>query len=296
MTSHQALLQHGLANLPSVADCAVLERETETSAREWVAYVVPAGRFVPEEWRAHLLRALPGAPPVGAFVPVAAIPRTAAGQVDEHALFQLEVIDATLTSRWEEAIRAIPDIRDVAAVAQEHADVSPPLHLADLLLDWKSSAAQAALPDTQALGRPADRDLASRAPSLSVGPPLLAAGSLPPTLQGALRRTVEHHPEQQIVCTQADGPDVVRTYSDLIEEAQRICAGLRGLGLAPGDKVLFHLDNNQDFIPAFWGCVLSGVVPVPLSIAPTYQQANAATAKLYHGWQMFDRPLIDLEG
>ena len=67
---------------------------------------------------------------------------------------------------------------------------------------------------------------------------------------------------------------------------------MRNIGLKPQDKVIFQLEDNQDFICAFWGCVLGGFVPVPVSIAPIYEPANNTASKLQNTWQMLEKPLV----
>src|SRR4030095_3344582 len=85
---------------------------------------------------------------------------------------------------------------------------------------------------------------------------------------------------------QPDGSQRFQSYEDLLEEAERILGGLRRLGLKPQQKVIFQFDLNQDFIPAFWGCILGGFIPVPISIAQTYSEMNATVSKLQNAWQM----------
>ena len=98
--------------------------------------------------------------------------------------------------------------------------------------------------------------------------------------------------EKGVVYIQSDGSEYFQPYRDLLQEANRILSGLRKRGLKPQDKVIFQIDKGQDFIPAFWGCVLGGFVPVPISIAPTYEQINSTINKLHNAWQMFVQPLI----
>src|SRR5690606_40398115 len=38
------------------------------------------------------------------------------------------------------------------------------------------------------------------------------------------------------------------------------------LGAKPGDKLILLLNNNEQFIEAFWGAVLGGIVPVPVAV------------------------------
>ncbi|NMG20605.1 SDR family NAD(P)-dependent oxidoreductase, partial [Brasilonema bromeliae] len=95
-----------------------------------------------------------------------------------------------------------------------------------------------------------------------------------------------------IIYIQRDGNELFQSYEDLLTQAQRINAGLKKLGLQPQDKVILQIKNPQDFIPAFWGCILGGFVPVPLAIAPTYSQVNNAVNKLHNAWQMLEKPII----
>ena len=44
------------------------------------------------------------------------------------------------------------------------------------------------------------------------------------------------------------------------------CITCRQLGARPGDRLILLLNNNEQFIDAFWGAVLGGIVPVPVAI------------------------------
>ncbi|MDP9122502.1 MAG: AMP-binding protein, partial [Acidobacteriota bacterium] len=119
----------------------------------------------------------------------------------------------------------------------------------------------------------------------------LPAGA-PSTLAQALERAASSHPNHGIFYPQPDGPEGAQTYPELLLAAERLLAGLRRLGLEPGDKVLFQLARLEDFVTAFWASMLGGFVPVPLSIAPTYEQPNTALDKLANAWHMLDRPWV----
>jgi mycobactin salicyl-AMP ligase len=52
------------------------------------------------------------------------------------------------------------------------------------------------------------------------------------------------------------------TYAELDERADRAAAGLRGLGIAPGDRVLLQLPNGCQFAVALFGLLRAGAIPV----------------------------------
>lgn len=56
---------------------------------------------------------------------------------------------------------------------------------------------------------------------------------------------------------------VVRGVS-LLERAQRVASVLRGHGLAPGERVLLMLIDQEEFLDTFFGAIWADAVPVPL--------------------------------
>ncbi len=53
------------------------------------------------------------------------------------------------------------------------------------------------------------------------------------------------------------------TYRELAERAARLASGLRGQGLAPGDRVLLSLENCGEFVELLFGCWAAGLCAVP---------------------------------
>ncbi len=64
----------------------------------------------------------------------------------------------------------------------------------------------------------------------------------------------------------SDGIESTQTYAELYQTSVKIAAGLVENGLNPGDFVVLQLSKNADFIAAFWGCILSGCIPVPVPV------------------------------
>jgi mycobactin salicyl-AMP ligase len=58
------------------------------------------------------------------------------------------------------------------------------------------------------------------------------------------------------------GADRGLSYAELDERADRAAAGLRGLGVAPGDRVLLQLPNGREFAAALFGLLRAGAIPV----------------------------------
>src|SRR6185437_6925452 len=54
------------------------------------------------------------------------------------------------------------------------------------------------------------------------------------------------------------------TYAQVGRAARGFAARLHALGVAKGDKVVFWSENRPEWIVAFWGCLLGGVVVVPI--------------------------------
>ena len=64
------------------------------------------------------------------------------------------------------------------------------------------------------------------------------------------------------------------TYGELAEQVNRCGNVLRGIGLAPGDRLLMIVKDCPEFFYLFWGTVKAGIVPVPVNTllrAPDYQ-------------------------
>lgn len=86
--------------------------------------------------------------------------------------------------------------------------------------------------------------------------------------------------------------ELIQSYTQLKEDAERVLTGLRAQGLQAGDPVFFQFSSNHAMVTAFWACVLGGFVPSLVSAAPTYREMNAAVKKLHHSWKLLGHPLI----
>ncbi|MEU2789886.1 non-ribosomal peptide synthetase [Streptomyces sp. NPDC007100] len=111
-------------------------------------------------------------------------------------------------------------------------------------------------------------------------------------LVGLLLDAAGSHPASGVLSLSGDGASALplTTYPELLQAASRTLGGLRTAGLRPGDRVALLLEHSQDFIPAFWACVLGGYVPCPL--VPLRSDAERWAAQLTHVNTLLDGPLL----
>jgi surfactin family lipopeptide synthetase A len=281
-----------LAN-PAVRDCAALLRQTVSGNSECVAYIVPAGPIVPERLREHVRSAEPSALEPQHFVPVFSIPRDVDGRVDAVALAAIEVIDTDLLARWEESLHS-NGVEHAAVVARPVQDRLPSLHLSDLLADWKPGI-EDGLTESQA-------DNVRRQPlaphreytqmAIADGGPLTIPSDAPRTFTEALIRTAAACNGKGVTYIQADGTEVVQSYAQLLEDAKCVLSGLQESGLKPRDRVILQIESLKDHFTTFWACVLGGITPVTVAVAPSYNEANGVVNKLYNTWKLLEQPVI----
>ncbi|OBG66750.1 (2,3-dihydroxybenzoyl)adenylate synthase [Mycobacterium sp. E3339] len=80
------------------------------------------------------------------------------------------------------------------------------------------------------------------------------------TLDTILSDATRRWPDRTAVLDAVGGARL--SYAELDERADRAAAGLRGLGIAPGDRVLLQLPNGCQFAVALFGLLRAGAIPV----------------------------------
>ncbi|MBD2441587.1 SDR family NAD(P)-dependent oxidoreductase, partial [Nostoc sp. FACHB-110] len=192
-------------------------------------------------------------------------------------------------------LESFPAIERVAVVVEPRHNKILPVHLEDLLGENQGLASENIQPDPQANTpiQKIENQIVSSSKKLAIsyGETLKYSEKTPTTLQELLQKVAQNS-NKGIIYIQPDGSEKVQSYHQLWQDAQKISSGLRQLGLKAEDKVIFQLEENQDFLSAFWGCVLGGFVPVPVSIAPAYEPGNSTASKLQNTWQMLEKPLV----
>ncbi|WP_217712100.1 non-ribosomal peptide synthetase [Kitasatospora sp. NA04385] len=118
----------------------------------------------------------------------------------------------------------------------------------------------------------------------------------PRTSVDLLLGAAEQQPENGIrYCSGGAGSDHrEQSHVQLLYEARRLLAGLRARGLRPQDKVVLLLEDQAQFLTAFWAAQLGGFVPCPMTPVRTDRERWAA--QLAHVRDLLDGPLVVTDG
>gem|GEM_PF-704386 len=281
-----ALFRHHLIN-----DCAVTVRKGNGERLRLVAYLVLREEVDEKSLEEFLKNILPDEYfPIG-FVRLLSIPRTPDGLVDRKYLGQLERFDSLRVQSLEKKIGEFPQIEQAAVRVKEKTERPVPFHLKKYLPGLRSVSSGKIKESFETSIQPG-LELESTEPAIIHGDELVWEEGDPRTLAEALKRAAARHGDNGVRFIRADGSEHFQSYSSLLEEAEQVLAGLRKLGLKPKDKVLFQFDRNEDFVSAFWGCMLGGVVPVPLMVPKSFARASNETETLKRVWELLDKPVI----
>ncbi|SOD85158.1 non-ribosomal peptide synthetase [Streptomyces sp. Ag109_G2-15] len=111
-------------------------------------------------------------------------------------------------------------------------------------------------------------------------------------LGGLLVRAATQFPEHGVRYRSAEQPldFTLRTYPHLLAESLRLLGSLRKAGVRQGRVVALLLERPEDFVPAFWACLLGGFTVCPL--VPTRNDPQRWAAQLSHVDTLLDGPLV----
>jgi len=89
-----------------------------------------------------------------------------------------------------------------------------------------------------------------------------------------------------------DSTEVFLSYADLFRKALGYLGIVQDRGVNKGDKVIFQIDDNLEFVSMFWAALLGGIVPVPVIAATNPEQRK----KVYNIYKKLDGPFIVATG
>ncbi|RKG58350.1 SDR family NAD(P)-dependent oxidoreductase [Corallococcus sp. AB011P] len=246
-----ARLSAALLTDPQVRECAVLPRQ-ESGGHSLVAYVVATGPVTLEGARALADRQGVSARELVAVVPLTRLPRDGGGQLDLARLQRTPLLDEKAFATLRERLLALDP---TAELVSEAVPLKAPMPLAE--------------GPTQVSTRQA----------LLQGPELPDSPDTPTTLAEVLERAARISPEYGVRFLTSAG-ERFSSYPELLAEARRIAGGLVSANLPPGSELIMQLASPDDFVPAFWGAVLAGLVPVPLAVPVLLSAGEPASEKV----------------
>jgi len=283
-------LELAMCQLPNILDCCVLERTDTSGAARLVAYVVSQKPLEPDDAQMLQTAAEVRGYDVDYVSEVPSLPLCDDGTVDRQQLSTFPTFDA---SHSEAICQQMSQIVAAPATLKLGRRIAfSPLHIDDVLapaqdLPPTETSAQTA----DGVGAKSDAAAEGTPPSLAKGEPLANKPDYT-TLVGALERAADLAPQTPLHFIDHLGRKTRLGYADLRNEALALLGGLKQLGLAPGDKVIFQFEDPFDFVRAFWACQFGGYVPASLPMAQTFSTANTALETLKHAWSLLEKPVI----
>jgi len=85
-----------------------------------------------------------------------------------------------------------------------------------------------------------------------------------------------------------NGKDIYVSYKELLSNAKKACKQLYDEGAREGDFVILQLQRPIDFVTVFWGGILGGFVPVPVTISTT----NESSLRMKEIQKSFDKSYV----
>ncbi|ESA36055.1 hypothetical protein N836_08730 [Leptolyngbya sp. Heron Island J] len=302
MSSQSSVIEHQLTTVllkqDAILDCVVRLRQREDSSHQsLLIYVVLLGTFSENRLKSYLESEFQYPLPEIQIIPITHVPLLDNGDVDDVALANLSSLDAGLSERWQQYWQSCSDVQQVVVTVEPKVEQLSRLHLTEVLPDnhltREEPTTELSVTLTTSSGSTSlEADEKSQRLSIAIGEDLRLDRPLPLNLAQALQHTAQKFPMRGITYIGTDDTEQVQTYPELLFQARHILSGLQQLGIKSQEKIIFQFDNNQDYIPAFWACMLGGFVPVPISIAPVYEPGNAVVQKLCNAWQQLEKPLI----
>jgi long-chain acyl-CoA synthetase len=98
--------------------------------------------------------------------------------------------------------------------------------------------------------------------------------------------------EQVAVVTYRGNRRFSTTYAELAELSGRCAAAFEQRGIQAGDRILLWGNNSAEWMAAFFGCILRGIVAVPLDAAGTTVFARRVTDEVRPALLVGDRVLL----
>ncbi len=273
-----ALLRH-----PGVLQCAVIVHK-KGNEQALIACFTAREHVELEAWLTEEI--MPGYMRPHVFAQLDGFPLQEDGRVNREAL-QLLATDSLLQlGQWKSMLR--DGENEAFAVVTRERIMSPELlHVRDLLSQdefFRDEADAAAADDAASETDDEDRPLAI----VHGGEPRDDGQAA--VISQLLDRAAARSPHRGIRFVGRQGEETGLTYPELLREAEQVLGGLQAAGVGRADRVIFQLDDNREFVAAFWACIMGGIVLIPVNVPKNPEGSEAEM--LGRVWEMAGRPVI----
>ncbi|MGB3467441.1 MAG: condensation domain-containing protein, partial [Cyclobacteriaceae bacterium] len=92
--------------------------------------------------------------------------------------------------------------------------------------------------------------------------------------------------EKGITLIEQQEQEVFLSYKELFDQSLSVLSYLQDKNIGKGDELVFQIENNKDFLILFWGCLMGGIIPVPLSVGRNADHRK----KILNIWKILDAP------
>lgn len=106
------------------------------------------------------------------------------------------------------------------------------------------------------------------------------------TLLEALRSSAQS--DRSLVYINGKSEERALPYENLWQRALKLLGCLRAAQINANDELILFVENNEEFVDAFWACQLGGIVAVPLAIGPS----DTHILKLFNVFRILGRPKL----
>lgn len=287
------VLEHGLGAHPKINGVAVLPRILPGNGGEvLVAYIVPRELSDTEVLRDWLESNPVGPSLVSAFVFVSSLPFDSNGLIDTAVLEAIPVLDKDTLERWNEA---------VCEQSSGHCVVYPAHMLPSLKLTHRLDMYPLVEPLEEAAGGVSEStdDDVSGSPISDDDSQLsilhgesLDLQNAPRTLGEMLAMAASRYPGHGVTYVNERGKESFQTYPELLDGALQVAENLRKREIGIGDIVILLAPGNREYLALFWGCVLLGAVPAPVTPPVDWATGSSGVQKLINAWLMLEQPPV----
>lgn len=283
----------------SVTDCVtVIDTKSNTPVR---VYVVSTGARPDRQLRPKIEAAIANVSKSinVAVIAISNLPLTATGQVDIRLLSKIPVIDEETVASCEQQLQARHPDSHVAVEIVARNFPNSLIHCSDLGIQPIQPVKAADLANHRQAPVPATglSDAKGNTRQAIIRNAPLKDVNAPRTLPEALLRASSSFATHGVGYIDASEQWFFQSHANLYEDAQHILAALQNQGITAGHKVVLQFTSNTDFIPAFWACIIGGIIPVPIASPPTYSDlSNNTLRNLVDTWSLLDSPAILTSG